>query len=344
MNRRELLVGSVAFALRKGKLDEAVRLMEAQTSSGFVSAATLVVRSGKEAFRRAFGKASDPHAVFLLASITKPMTATAVMILVDRGELGLEDRVQRFIPEFRGDGRERVLIRHLLTHTSGLPDMLPENVALRRRQAPLSDFVAGTCRTPLLFAPGTELRYQSMGILLAAEIVSRLTRQALPDFLRDHVFRPLGMDRTSLGLGGRAISQTMLSQVDEPSDWDWNSAYWRNLGVPWGGAHADAGDVARLLEYFARPDNRVLKADTARTMIVNQTGLQERWGFGWALNADKFGQGCSRSTFGHSGSTGTLCWLDPSRDLSFVLLTTKPADQSNKTVIQPVSNVVSAAA
>ena len=346
MTRRNLLFGSTALALQQGKLDEATKLIEGQTSSGQVSAATLHVQNGSAVFAKAFGKAPDENAVFLLASITKPMTATAVMVLADRGQVSLSDPVSRFIPEFRGDGRERVLVRHILTHTSGLPDMVPENTELRKKHAPLSSFVAAACRTPLLFAPGTELRYQSLGILLAAEIVSRIAKQPLPAFLDEKIFRPLGMRQTSLGLGGRAISDTMLCQVNGASDWDWNSPYWRNLGAPWGGAHSTAGDVSRLLRYFAHADNRVLKPETALAMIRNQTaGLKHQWGIGWAMNDEaKLGKSSSPTTFGHSGSTGTLCWHDPAKDLSFVLLTTRPAEASDKTLIRPVSDVVSASA
>ena len=117
------------------------------------------------------------------------MTATAVMKLTERGDVSLSDPVQKFIPQFSGGDRGLVTVRHLLTHTSGLPDMLPENDDLRRRHAPLSAFVAGTCKTPLLYKPGTECRYQSMGILLAAEIVERITKTPLRNFLRDQVFR-----------------------------------------------------------------------------------------------------------------------------------------------------------
>ncbi len=162
-------------------------------------------------------------------------------------------RWQKFIPEFRGGDRERVVIRHLLTHTSGLPDMLPENEELRKRHAPLREFVTATCRTPLLFTPGTKVSYQSMGVLLAGEIVERITGRPLREFLRRQLFQPLGMRNTSLGLGGRKIPDTMQCQVDEHTDWDWNSPYWRDLGSPWGGAHAAAGDVSRLLRCFVNP-------------------------------------------------------------------------------------------
>ena len=142
------------------------------------------------------------------------MTASAVMLLSDRKQLSLEDPVSKFIPEFRGGEKDRIQIRHLLTHTSGLPDMLPENDALRKRHAPLKDFVAATCATPLLFSPGTSVKYQSMGVLLAAEIVERVSRRPLPDFLRDEIYRPLGMKDTSLGLGGRELAGTMQCQVE----------------------------------------------------------------------------------------------------------------------------------
>jgi beta-lactamase class C len=219
--------------------------------------------------------------------------------------------------------------------------MLPDDVDLRKRHAPLSDFVAEACRTPLLFAPGSEVRYQSMGLLLASEIARRISRQPFPAFLAQQVFRPLGMRKTSLGLGGRTIAQTMQCQVAVPTDWDWNSPYWRNLGSPWGGAHSSVGDIARFLQYFAHPDARVLKPATAAAMISDQTpGLNKRWGLGWMLNNGQFGKDCSAATFGHSGSTGTMCWLDPQKDLSFVLLTTKPAHESTKTVLAPVSELV----
>jgi CubicO group peptidase (beta-lactamase class C family) len=345
MTRRHILLGSIALALRENKLDEAAALIEAQTNATEVSAATLLVRQGAKAFERHFGKAKSMDAIFLMASLTKPMTVSAVMVLVDHKELRLSDPVQHFIPEFRGEGKDQVLVKHLLTHTSGLPDMLANNVALRQRYAPLSDFVAGACATPLLFVPGTQWRYQSMGILLASEIVHRITRRPFPDFLAAQVFLPLQMNETSLGLGGRSISQTMQCQVPEVTSYDWNSSYWRNLASPWGGAHSTAPDIAKFLAYFAYPDGRVLKPETAMAMVTDQTtGLSRRWGLGWMLNNGNLGSGCSAATFGHSGSTGNLCWHDPKDDLSFVLLTTKPEAQSEKTLLHPVSEIASTSA
>ncbi|MDP3000993.1 MAG: serine hydrolase domain-containing protein [Bryobacterales bacterium] len=344
MTRRSLLFSGMAPALRRDGLDQAVRLVGARVAAGEVAAAVLHVRSGKQVLNQAFGAARTPRAVFLLASITKPMTAMAVMILADRKELSLNDRVRKFIPEFHGGERNRVTLRHLLTHTSGLPDMLPENEELRKRHAPLNEFVAGACRTPLLFSPGARVQYQSMGVLLAGEIVERVAGRPLRDFLRVQVFERLGMPDTSLGLGGRKIPDTMQCQVDQHSDWDWNSAYWRDLGAPWGGAHSTASDVSRLLRYFVDPDPPVLKAETAAAMIANQNqGLNLPWGLGWMSGGGRLAKGSSSRTFGHSGSTGTIAWLDPEKDLSLVLLTTKPAAVSQKTLLGPVSDVVASA-
>lgn len=342
MTRRTLLFTGVAVAAGQGRNHEAARLIEKEVRSGAVAAAALQVSQGNSTFARGFGKARNSDAVFLLASLTKPMTCTAVMTLADKKELSIDDPVQKFLPEFRGGERDRVLIRHLLTHTSGLPDMVPENTELRKRHAPLEDFVAAACRAPLLFSPGTAVKYQSMGILLASEIVQRITRIPFRDYLRRHVFEPLKMGRTSLGLGDLQVSDTMLCQVDGQTDWDWNSAYWRNLGAPWGGAHSNVGDVTRFLQYFAHPDSRVLKPATAAAMITNQNGgLDKPWGIGWNLDGAKFGKGRSARTFGHWGATGTLCWFDPEQDLSFVLLTTEPETRSKATLLKPVSDLFS---
>lgn len=344
MNRREFLQGIIALAISAeraaAKSQDAVRLIQSKVDSGELAGAVLEVCHRRQVSAHAFGIAK-PSAVFYLASLTKPMTATAVMLLADRGKVSLEDPVQKFIPEFRGGERERVLLRHLLIHTSGLPDLLPENEDLRKRHAPLKDFVAMTCQTPLLFSPGTRVSYQSMGILLAGEIVERVSGHSLRDFLRDEVFQPLQMRDSSLGLGGRKRDDTMQLQHDAPTDWAQNSPYWRNLGAPWGGVHATAADVRRFTNYFLHPDASVLKPATAAAMLTNQTqGLNRPWGIGWAMSSG-FGKHSSARACGHSGSSGTLTWLDPEKDLSCVLLTTLPARISRQTILDPVSDLVS---
>jgi len=343
MTRRNFLYSAFA-AIERGQIDAAIAKIQAATANGDVSAAALYVEQGTTRIAKGFGKARSENEVFLLASITKPMTAAGVMKLVERGQIKLEDKVNKYIPEFSGGDRDSVTVRMLLTHTSGLPDMLPENEALRKKHASLKEFVAGTCKTPLLFKPGTQCKYQSMGILLASEIAERVTRTPFRDLLRNEIFTPMGMTQTSLGLGGRRIPDLAQCQVPNPNDdWNWNTPYWRDLGAPWGGAHASAADVARFLKYFLEPTGKSLKAATAQNMIVNQNqGLNKTWGIGFMIEPGTFGKSCSPKTYGHYGSTGTVCWADPAKSLICVLLTTKPADQSRAGLLGPVSDLVSA--
>ena len=207
-------VGRLRATINRGRLDEAAGIMQQSVASGVLRAGTLYVRQGSLTFARAFGAAKTPDTIFLLASITKPMTAAGLMVLADRGELKLSDAVRKFIPEFSEGDRKLITIQHLLTHTSGLPDQLPENTELRKRKAPLKDFVAGAVKTPLLFKPGSGVKYQSMGILLAAEVAQRITKRPFREFLDEVLYRPLGMDRSALGLGKLKVSDTAQCQVE----------------------------------------------------------------------------------------------------------------------------------
>ena len=354
MQRRTMLFGAALNALAKEpnrqKAEEAAAVIARSVDKGETAAATLDVRRADFRLTRSFGLAKSMDAVFLLASVTKPMTATGLMILVDRGQVSLDAPVRKYLPEFSGGGKDRVTVKHILTHTSGLPDQLPQNVELRKRHAGLKDFYAAVCRTPLLFEPGSKVSYQSMGLLVAQEIAERITQRPFRDFLRDELFLPLGMTATSLGLGGRAIAATMPAQVasapalygSSDNDWNWNSPYWRDLGAPWGGGHSTAGDLERLLESFLEPTGRVMKKSTARRMINVQTGaLEPAWGLGWSLGKGNFGVMCSPRTFGHYGVTGTIAWADPATGLRCVLLTTKTVDDWHGGLLGPVSNLVS---
>jgi CubicO group peptidase (beta-lactamase class C family) len=323
------------------KLDEALALLEEACRAGNVKNASLLVQKGAFRLVRHFGQLAGGQPVFLIASITKPMTAAGVMLLVDRGELALSDPVGKFLPNFRGEGRESITVRHLLTHTSGLPDMLPQNIELRMAHAALDDFVHAICQTPLLFTPGTEVRYQSMGFMLAAYIAECITGMPFRDFLCREVFAPLEMNQTSLGLGGRRLSDMAACQVSGNDDWNWNSPYWRDLGAPWGGAHSTAEDIGKFLDSFLRPNGRVLRPETIDSMVMNQNpGLNTPWGLGWMVEPGTFGRRCSQRTFGHWGVTGTTAWGDPSTDLGCVLLTTKPEVKSRDGVLGRVSDFV----
>jgi len=317
---------------------------------------------------RAFGEmrpgiSTQPDTIFLTASVTKPMTVTAVMILVERGYLLLDDPVYTIIPEFGNRGKEAVTVRHLMTHTSGLPDMLPHNTELRKAHAPLAEFYRQICDLPLDFAPGSHLQYQSCGTAMLALIAERLSGMGLPDFLHKELFAPLAMNDTALGV--RDLTQERIAHVHvgeemSKSDWGWNTPYWWQLGVPWGGMFSTVQDMARCCQMFLNGGElagvRVLSPATVATMCRDQTSMmptlpaQERhrqaWGLGWrqmpTLAWAYGGNLLSPGAYGHGGATGTVVWVDPAQELLCVLFTNEPATESERLLGQ-VSNLVMAA-
>lgn len=323
-------------ALQGGKWDAAAEILQRATSREGVEAAVMHVAHRDNVVTRHFGQATSGNAMFLLGSISKPINMAAVMTLFDAGEFELDDRVEKYLPDFQGEGRGEVTVRHLLTHVSGLPDQLAENDDLRRRHASLDEFVEHAQRAPLAFAPGTRYEYSSMGILLAARIGELLSGMEIRGLVDQRVFRPLKMNHSAQGLGRFALEDMVACQMEgaapesgggdpDAHRWAWNSPYWRELGAPWGGTHASAPDVARFLTEFLQQRGELVQPDTARLMTTNQNppGLRPR-GLGFDVGAESGSPGCSDQTFGHTGSTGTLCWADPATQTICVVLTSLP--------------------
>lgn len=346
-------------------------LLRAWTTSGEVSAIGLVVgRHGRMLPPELLGRQRleedtpvRPDTLFLVASITKPVVVAGAMVLVERGRLGLDDRVAEYVPEFARHGKESVTVRHLMTHTSGLPDMLPNNAALRASHAPLPRFIAETCQHSLLFPPGTRVRYQSMGTLMLAEVMARVSGVPVPVFLDESIFQPLGMKYTSLGLrqGDRErLAELRVAPEMVGLDWNWNSDYWLKLGAPWGGLISTPADLGRfalaMLGGGTLDDARVLSPASVAAMTRDQLrGLPalpeedrrcRRWGLGWRLGwpgrSDNFGDLVGPRVFGHWGATGTVLWMDPDTSALFVLLTTCPQGDDGRYLAR-ASNVFAAA-
>lgn len=317
-------------------MDEAVEALARAAREGQVSAAVLHVVQRENSFTRSFGKARSEDAMFLLGSISKPISVTALMTLFDQGEFKLDDPLKKFIPRCAGGHRDEVTLQHLLTHVSGLPDQLTENAELRSKHAPLSEFVEHAIRTPLQFVPGSKYQYSSMAILLAARVAELISGADIRALVDRAVFQALRMRHSALGLGRFKLENMVASQTEHAApeagggdpkakDWDWNSPWWRKLGAPWGGAHASAPDLAKFLVEFLNETGVCLKPQTARLMVRNHNSKLPPRGLGWNVGLSAGGKGCSEKTFGHTGSTGTIAWADPATRTTCVVLTSLPA-------------------
>lgn len=223
----------------------------------------------------------EPHLEprYLIASLTKPVTATAAMHLLELADVPIKTRVSSILPEFRGDGKDGIEIFHLLTHTSGLPDMVEDNVSLRDAQAGLDEFYASVCNSSVCFEPGSDIGYQSMGFLVLSKLVERLSGRDFSRLLSEVVLEPTGMNSSVLRAPGTGADYDVLvelptGQLDKA--WHWNSSYWRRLGAPWGGLQSTASDMAAFAYLFVSggfsvSGKRVLSERTVSEMCKDWT-------------------------------------------------------------------------
>jgi CubicO group peptidase (beta-lactamase class C family) len=294
------------------RLQVAYDLLEKWTtgpSAPVPGAAILVGRSGKAVAPLLFGRQgpeadaepSRRDAMFYMASVTKPVVYLGAMLLVERGRLNLSDRVTRYLPEFTGPGKEAAQVLHLFTHTSGLPDELPNNPELRQQHAPLKKFIQEAIRADLLFKPGTRFSYSSSGTILVAEIVQRLSGLSIREYVRREILKPLGLRSTGLGSQGFArerLVRTTVPAYQVGKEGDWNSRYWQEFGSPAGGLFSTPEDYAVLcclmLGGGKWGDVRLLSPAAVQMMTTNRLNdlpdlpepvrRTQPWGLGWRLN------------------------------------------------------------
>lgn len=292
-----------------------------------------------------------PRTVFDLASVTKvAATTSALMVLVDRGAVELDVPVVRYLPDFRGDGRETITVRHLLTHTSGLPQWLPVYY-----HASDPDEAWRYLRTvPLGWPVGAARHYSDLGFMVLGRLVEQVSGQALDRFVREHVFGPLGMrwtgfrpegwsepppDGFAATSHGNPFEYRMVHDPDfgyridgDPEAWSGWRRYTLVGEVNDGNAHHAFGGVAGHAGLFstARDLNRLLQlllngGRAAGTRIVAEetvrTFLSEvlpGQALGWRLHAE-----APPGTFFHTGFTGTFVLGVPSQAMAVVLLTNR---------------------
>ena len=294
----------------------------------------------------------DEHTVYDLASLTKVVALTSTALHeVEGGALDLDAPVQRYVPEFTGPGKERVTVRHLLTHSSGLP-------AWRElyREAPTRDSaLALVFSTPLDTLPGTREVYSDLGAILAGMVVERVSGLPLSSLASREVFRPLGMRDTRY-----LPPESWLPRIAPTENDPWRGHVLRGEvhdenaarldGVTGhAGLFGSAADLVRYGEWWLQaaappcPATRSIACEfTSRQNLV--AGSSRALGWDTPSNRSSAGTRLSNWSFGHTGFTGTSIWIDPSRALVVVLLTNRvhPTRENPRTI--PLRRAVADAA
>ncbi|MBO21968.1 MAG: hypothetical protein CMM26_06305 [Rhodospirillaceae bacterium] len=346
-------------------LASADSMVDAWVEEGRIPGAVLlVVRNGDAFLHEAYGLASvddslpmSKSTVFDLASVTKVMATTyALMVLSDQGRIDVQASVATYLPDFTGGGRERITIRDLLTHRSGLPQWLPTYYHATDRE----EAYAYLRTVPLMRPVGQERHYSDLGFMLLGRVVEEVSGQSLDAFVHTEIYGPLGLRKTGFRpvmsststsdwapsesefartSHGNPFERRMVHDPDfgyridgDPDAWSgWRSewlegevndgnAYHAFRGVAGhAGLFSTADELGVLLQVMldgGERDGRRLVSPETIAAFVRPTG--DRQALGWQLPG--YGPGGS---FGHTGFTGTLVLGVPDQNLALVLLTNR---------------------
>lgn len=317
----------------------AARLVSAAVAQGIATTAVLAVGRGARTHGvRILGETrTGPEAVpvtadtlFDLASLTKVVATTPAMLrLWDAGELDLDDPVSRYLPAYADGAKAAVTLRHLLTHSSGLPAHKP----FHRLPGSPATRLAAAAEEPLEAAPGTRVVYSDIGFILLGAVVAEVTGTGLQQAARDLVFTPLGMNDTGyLPSPDRAFAATEADpDTGEPISGRVHDENAHALGGVAGhaGLFSTVGDLVRYLgaAWLPGPGEAApfLSARSRAAATACQTdGLDGRRGLGWTLGGDRWDHMTAawpHTRAGHTGFTGTSLAFDPAGGLWTVLLT-----------------------
>ena len=267
------------------------------------------------------GEPMTEDTLFDLASLTKVVACTpAAMLLVERGQLDLDQRVQTYIPEFTGGGKEAITVRQLMLHLSGLRGDIETQSDWHGQEAAIRK----ACAEKLLTPPGTAFRYSDINFFLLGEIVQRVTKTSLNDFVAREIYGPLKMVDTAYLPGADKIGRIAPTEVvgGKPYRGIVHDPTARHMGGVAGhaGLFSTAADLARygqmLLNGGELDGVRIFKPETVRMMTSVQTppGMSARRGLGWDIDTGYSGPRGAifpLGSYGHTGWTGTSIWIDP---------------------------------
>ena len=317
--------------------------VENDTVSGVV---TLIGHNGKIVHLGAVGladidrgKEMKPSSLFAIASMTKPIVATCVMILQDEGKLNVNDNVSKYIPEFanvklkNGDAPKReITIRDCVTHTAGLAG---EQIFEGSLEVAVNELV----QKPLAYEPGEQWQY-SPGLNVAGRIIEIVSHQKLQDFMQERIFDPLSMKQTTFFPDKKEIRR--MASLYKPSEDKKSLVVGEGfLGElekieaanPSGGLISSARNMFRFYQMVLNGGKfrrkQIVSSASVTQMTSPQTGELKTgftpgncWGLGWCIVREPQGVtgSLSKGTFGHGGAFGTQGWVDPENETVYVLM------------------------
>jgi CubicO group peptidase (beta-lactamase class C family) len=271
--------------------------------------------------------------VFDLASLTKVVATLPVMLkLMDDGEIRLDDRVSFFLPEFTNEGKEHITLRHLLTHTSGLP----AHVEYFKEKLNTDQVLERIYNQPLVYSTGEKVVYSDLGLITLYKVIEKVTGEEFTRFVGREIFTPLEMKET-------AFNPTFSTERYAVTEYNENLGVYKSGIVHddntefMGGISGHAGlfapvrDLAKFAEMIenngAYQGKQILSEASLHLSRKNYTPFDEEYrGLGWILKSPTYsscGDYFSDASYGHTGFTGTSIWFDPEVDLHVILLTNR---------------------
>ena len=285
-------------------------------------------------------KPMTKDAIFWIASMSKPITATAFMMLVDEGKVSIDDPVEKYLPEFKGqqvaagpDGKLKtpvhpITVRNILSHTSGLPARSPMETPTLDL-FPLAERVQSYAKLALQFEPDSKYQYSNAGINTAGRIIEVVSGMSYGRFLQERLFTPLGMKDTTFTPNAAQIARIAKSYKPNAAKNDLEEITIGQLKyplddpsrqpMPAGGLFSTAADLARFCQMILRggelDGKRYLSEKALRVMTTKQTGdLPNGYGLGWSTDKNPGGP------FGHGGAYATNMNVDPRNGLITIYL------------------------
>lgn len=302
---------------------------EARRRMGAPGMSVAAVAGDRLAWAAGFGVAdvenqvpATAETVYRVASISKTFAATAVMQLVEKGLVSLDDPIRKWVPQFPRKGDTTITLRHLLTHTSGIRHYKPGEMANPASYDSVADAIRLFKDDPLLFTPGTKYSYSTYAFNLLAGVVESASGLTYEAYLRERVWGPAGMTATRLEHPPEIVPHRARQYEKAGSNGNVRNAPYADLSVKWagGGIISDAVDLAKY--HIALDAGKLLRPETLARMYtpsVLPDGTRTEYGLGWMVFADARG----RRFVGHAGgATGGTTFLlrSPERKVAVVIL------------------------